>query len=113
MEKIVAVPEVLVWHRMHDANATGAAKPKIYLYRQVLTILPQLMTIKEMKTRDKEFARQLLSHYSTLAEKRFSWPLFLFLAKHARILLAHKKRAFPWISYLKHSYKSAKASTLA
>jgi len=48
--KIEAVPEIVVWHRMHDANATGAAKPKLNFYQQVMIILPQLMTIKGMSS---------------------------------------------------------------
>jgi hypothetical protein len=111
--KIEAVPEILVWHRMHDSNATGAAKSKLYLYKQVMTILPQLMTIKGMKPDEIEFGMHLLKYYSVFPSKTFSWVLFLFLVKHAKIIFAHKKRAFPWFSYLKHSYKAAKASTLA
>ena len=111
--KIEPVPEILVWHRMHDANATGTAKPKLYLYKQVMIILPQLITIKGMSPTEKEFGMQLLKYYSVFPSKKISWPLFIFLVKHAKILLAHKKRVFPWFSYLKHSLKSAKAKTLA
>ena len=111
--KIEPVPEILVWHRMHDLNATGAAKPKLNLYRQVMIILPQLMTIKGMSPGEKEFGMQLLKYYSAFPSKTFSWKLFLFLFKHAKIIFAHKKRAFPGFSYLKHSYKAAKAKTLA
>ena len=111
--KIETVPEILVWHRMHDSNATGAAKPKLHLYKQVMIILPQLTTIKGMKPAEKEFAMQLLKYYSVFPSKKISWHLFIFLFKHAKIIFAHKKRAFPWFSYLKHSYKAAKASTLA
>ena len=111
--KIEPVPDILVWHRMHDSNATGAAKPKLLLYKQVLVILPQLMTIKGMKAGEKAFGMQLLKYYSDFPSKKISWPLFLFLLKHAKVIFAHKKRTFPWFSYLKHSYKAAKASTLA
>ena len=112
--KIEPVTEILVWHRMHDSNATGAAKPKLPLYKQVLTILPQLMTIKGMSPPEKEFGMQLLKYYSVFPVKRFSWPLFLFLLRHAKIIFAHKKRAFPWFSYLKHSSgNAAKAKTWA
>jgi glycosyltransferase involved in cell wall biosynthesis len=111
--KIEAVPEILVWHRMHDSNATGAAKPKLELYKQVMIILPQLMTIKEMKPAEKEFGAQLLKYYSVFPEKKFSWPLFMFLYSHARIVFAHKKRYFPWFSFFKHSFRAARVKTLA
>lgn len=111
--KIAPVPEILVWHRMHDSNATGAAKPKLYLYKQVMIILPQILTIDGMEESKKEFGMRLLNYYSELSERTFSWPLFFFLFRHAKIIFAHKKRTFPWFSYLKHSYKAATASTLA
>jgi glycosyltransferase involved in cell wall biosynthesis len=111
--KIEPVPEILVWHRVHDSNATGAAKPKLHLYKQVMIILPQLMTIKGLSQDKKEFGMQLLNYYAVFPSKTFSWQLFLFLLKHAKIIFAHKRRAFPWFSYLKHSYRAAKASTFA
>ncbi|MDP4264741.1 MAG: glycosyltransferase [Bacteroidota bacterium] len=111
--RIEPVSQILVWHRMHDSNVTGAAKPKLHLYKQVMAILPQLMTIKEMGQAEKDFAGQLLQYYSVFPAKRFSWSLFLFLFKHAKIIFAQKKRAFPWFSYFKHSWKAAKASTFA
>jgi glycosyltransferase involved in cell wall biosynthesis len=110
---IEPVPEILVWHRMHDSNATGAAKPKLYLYKQVMTILPQLISIKQMDQPAKDFGHRLLSYYSVLQEKKISWPLFIFLLKNAKVLFAQKKRVFPWFSYLKHSWKAAKSNTLA
>ena len=110
--KIEPVPQILVWHRMHHSNATGVIKPGLYLYKQVMTVLPHLMTIKEISPAEKDFAGQLLEHYSVLARKRFAPKLFLFILKNARILFAQKKRVIPWFSYLKHSYKAAKASTL-
>lgn len=109
--RIEGVSEILVWHRVHDSNATGAAKLRMPLYKQELIVLPQLITIQEMKAADKKFAQKLISYYSTLPEKKFSFPLFNFLLSHSRVLFAHKKRGFPWLSYLKHSWKAAKAST--
>lgn len=111
--KIEPVPQILVWHRMHDANATGAAKPKLYLYRQVMTILPQLITIKGMSPAAKDFGERLAEYFSQLQQRKFSLPLFFFLVKHAEILFAQKKRAFPWFSYLKHSWKAASSKTYA
>src|SRR5258706_6357127 len=101
--RIEPVPEILVWHRMHDSNATGAAKPQLLLNKQVLIILPQLITISGMKAEEKVFGMQLLRYYSEFPSKSFSWPLFIFLLKHAKVIFAHKKRTFPWFSYLKHS----------
>lgn len=109
--KIEAVPQVLVWHRMHNMNATGAAKKEIPLYMQVMDILPTLMTIPEMKAADRGFAARLLTHYGVFPATKFSFTLFTLLLRHARSVFSHKKRAFPWISYLKHSFKSAWSTT--
>ncbi|HEU4470067.1 MAG TPA: glycosyltransferase [Flavisolibacter sp.] len=111
--RIEALEEILVWHRMHGANATGAAKPKIPFYRQMQVIMPALLGIQGMDPAQKAFGEKLLNFYKEFPEKRFSFPLFLFLLRHARILLAHKKRTFPWISYTKHAYKYASRDTNA
>lgn len=111
--RIEPVPEILVWHRMHDANATGAAKPKVPLYKQVMITLPQLLTIPGMKETDHEFGVALLKYYSLYPSTTFSWTLFFFLLRKAKIIFAHKKRSFPWISYVKHAFKAARASTKA
>ena len=111
--KIESLPEILVWHRMHDSNATGAAKPRIMLHEQIKLILPRLMEIKEMKREDKEFAAQLLQYYQEFPKRSFSPGLFRFLFRNASVLFAQKKRKFPCLSYLKHSFKSARRDALA
>jgi len=105
--RIEAVPQVLVWHRVHDANATGAAKPKQPYYLQMIGILPELMRVQGMKEEDRLFAGKLLHHFESLRNTAFSMPLFIFLLSHARMLNAHKRRNFPWFSYLKHAFKNA------
>lgn len=111
--EIAAVEKILVWHRMHATNATGAAKPRILFYRQQQVILPELLRIKGIDPQAKAFGEKLLQLYSAFPQKRFSFPLFWFLLRHARILFAHKKRMFPLISYIKHSIKYARRGTKA
>lgn len=109
--KIAAVNKILVWHRVHASNATGALKPKSYLYEEVQTILPVLLQLKGISGQDRNFGEQLLRFYKQFPAKKFSWPLFLFLLRHAKILFAYKKRVFPWFSYLKQAWKFSKAET--
>lgn len=112
MGKIEFVNEILVWHRMHETNATGAAKPKVLFKDQTNSILPTILSIPNIPTEDYEFGKELLNRYKNFRGE-FSWPVFRFLLKNAPVVFGHKKRIFPWISYLKHSRKYAKASIIA
>jgi glycosyltransferase involved in cell wall biosynthesis len=110
---IVAVERIVTWHRMHDSNATGAAKPVILFYRQLQVILPALLRIPGIKEEHRDFGQRMVDHYDVFPEKKFSFPLFWFLLRHARIVFAHKKRFFPWISYVKHALRFASRETKA
>lgn len=106
------VDEILVWHRMHQSNATGAAKPRVFFKDQTKSILPTILSIKNIGVNDYEFGKELLKRYQNF-EGNFSWPVFWFLFKNAPIVFSHKRRAFPWISYMKHSFKYSFRSTIA
>lgn len=111
--QVKAVEKVLVWHRMHQQNATGAAKPRLEFYRQVQTVLSSILTIPNLPVQYKTFTQELLQRYKALPEKSYSLPLFWFLLKNAPSLLAYKKRSFPWISYIKYAAKYSLRSTKA
>jgi glycosyltransferase involved in cell wall biosynthesis len=106
------IDEILVWHRMHQANVTGAAKPEVLFKEQTKSILPTILSIPGITSSDYEFGKELLGRYQKF-EGSFSWPVFWFLLKNAPLIYKHKKRTFPVFSYLKHSWRYAKASTLA
>jgi glycosyltransferase involved in cell wall biosynthesis len=103
--KIAAVNKILVWHRIHATNATGAAKPALFLYEEIQNILPALLQSKGISYRDKNFGEQLLKYYKQFPRKKFSWSLFFFLLRHTRVVFAYKKRFFPWLSYIKAAFK--------
>ena len=109
--KIEFEDEILVWHRIHESNATGAAKPKMLFVDQTKLILPIILTIRNISTHDYEFGKELLKRYRDF-ERGFSWSLFWFLLKNAKIVFAHKKRMFAWASYVKHSFKYSRYSTV-
>jgi len=109
---IECVNEILVWHRMHQSNATGTAKPKIYFKEQTRSTLSTVLSIPDIPVHDWQLGMHLLKKYQQF-DGRFSWPVFWLLFTNAPILFAHKRRVFPWISYLKHSWRYARASTLA
>lgn len=106
------VDEILVWHRMHETNATGAAKPKVLFKEQTNSILPTILGIPNIPSDDYEFGKELLNKYQHFSGN-FSSPVFWFLFKNAPTVFGHKKRMFPWLSYLKHSLRYANASSLA
>lgn len=106
------VDEILVWHRMHQTNATGAAKPKMLFKDQTNSILPTVLSIPNIPAKDYEFGKDLLNRYQHF-DGNFSWPVFWFLLKNAPHIFGHKKRSFPWISYIKHSFKYSLCSTVA
>jgi hypothetical protein len=111
--QITAVERILTWHRMHATNATGAAKPVLPYYKQAQIIMPELLRIEGIREGERRFGQRLLQYYRQFPEKSFSFPLFWFLLRHSRIVFAHKKRVFPWISYIKHAIKFAKRKTKA
>jgi glycosyltransferase involved in cell wall biosynthesis len=104
--------EILVWHRIHQSNATGAAKPKVLFKEQTKSILPTILSIDNIPQDEHKFGRELLNRYQNFSGD-FSWPVFWFLFKNAPIVFGHKRRLFPWLSYLKHSLRYANASSLA
>jgi glycosyltransferase involved in cell wall biosynthesis len=110
--RIEFVDEILVWHRIHQTNATGAAKPKILFKDQTKSILPTILSIPGIPAKDYEFGKELLNRYQHF-EGSFSWPVFWFLFRNSPTVYGHKQRLFPLFSYLKHSLRYARASSLA
>jgi glycosyltransferase involved in cell wall biosynthesis len=104
--------EILVWHRIHETNATGAAKPKVLIKEQMKSILPTILGIHNIPREHQEFGKELLTKYENFTGG-FSLPLFWFLFKNAPLVFGHKRRRFPWISYIKHSFKYSIHSTIA
>ncbi len=102
---IVHVNQILVWHRVHDSNATGAAKPKLPFYQQALINLRYFIAIPEMNQEAKDMATYLYNEYKKFPDNKIRIRFFLYVMKHARTLFAKKKRKFPWFSYLKHSMR--------
>jgi glycosyltransferase involved in cell wall biosynthesis len=111
--KIKAVDKILVWHRMHSNNATGAAKPKVYFFKQQQIILSNLLQIKGLSEEAKAFGDKLLQYYYEFPHKRFSFPLFFLLLKYSSIVFAYKRRRVPSLSYLKFAYRFSHRKTLA
>ena len=111
--KIKAVPEILVWHRVHENNITGSAKPHVLFYEQTQKNLKHFISISKLSANHKQFALKLHKLYSGFPEKKFSMRLWWFLLFNSRVIFAYKKRAIPIFSYLKHSFRYARTSTVS
>lgn len=105
--RIESVPQVLVWHRMHEFNATGKARVKKLFHKQMEEILPELVKIPSVSPQHRNFALRLMNHFKGLDSRAFSFPLFFFLVRSAPILFSHKKRRFPWAMYAKQAFVSS------
>lgn len=102
------LPEILVYQRAHDQNVTIQQLPERTLRKQfremLLKHLAVFSAIKGMKQTDVLFFRQLEHYWEQLLQRGWSAGLFFFLLRYRNILFAYKKRKFPFISQLKHSF---------
>ncbi len=102
------LPEIMVYQRAHDQNVTIQQLSEKELrsrFRQMLVKhLEVFSTVKGMKPGDVKFFQQLEHYWEEMLSRGWSLGLFLFLLKHRNVLYAYKKRKFPFISQLKHSF---------
>ena len=111
--KIIFINEILTWHRVHENNATGGAKPKTLFFKQTVNNLSHFLEIKNLREDFYPLATSLRQHFSELHNQTFSLKLFLLIMKNASLLLAYKKKKIAWPSYLKHAIRYSKNTTLA
>jgi len=105
---IRCIDRVLVYHRLHEHNVTVVEVQKPF-YSQVLSILPVFLEIPAMKEEHKSFGEVLLHRFSELEKKKFSFSLFTFIWRHARIIFSFRRYAFPYPSYFKRAMRLASA----
>jgi glycosyltransferase involved in cell wall biosynthesis len=113
MGEIKHVNKILVWHRVHESNATGAAKPVLPFYEQVKNIVSTLVEKANIKEEDKLFGRKILNQYQKFPARKFSLSLFLFLLANRKIVFSHKKRKVPLIAHIKNAFKYSRRKTKA
>lgn len=105
---IGASPEILAYQRWHENNLTvkkrKGKKQSREEFIERAAALKTFLTIKDIAPNDLLFATTLLSKYQELANKNFSFKLFLFLLTNARTIFFYKKKKLPYFSYLKAAY---------
>ncbi len=107
---IVLVDKVLIYHRLHQTNAT-TVNPGKNKTLDLLETLELFASIKQMSKEGKEFLAQFIDKvkaHNKLEAGKVDWELFRFIFKHRAILFSHRKRAIPLIAHLKYAYKFSK-----
>lgn len=102
---------ILVWHRVHETNASGAARPRNPFYLQTISNLAYFKAIDKMPAAYRKIADEMIALFGPLSQKKFSFPVFFYIFKHSKTFFAFKKRKFPFFSNVKHSFRAALAST--
>lgn len=102
------LPEILVYQRAHDQNVTIQKMSERALRKQFKQMLVKHLaafsTVQGMQSKDVDFFKRLEHLWKQMLQKGWSIELFFFLLKHRHLLYAYKKRQFPFISHLKHSF---------
>ncbi len=101
------LPEILVFQRAHDQNATIQNKlSDAQLSKQFRIMLGEHLNAFRntlgMSSKDKFFFNKLYILWSASLKKKWNWDLFFFILKNRTILFSYKVRTFPFISQIKH-----------
>ncbi len=109
------VPEILVLQRVHGSNATvggGHEKSSGAFGRQfwemVAGHLARFAGVTGLTEKEKQFFITLAKHWAARENRRFCWPLFLFLLRHQRTIFWHKRKPLAFFSRIKHCYRLSK-----
>jgi glycosyltransferase involved in cell wall biosynthesis len=106
-------PEVLVWHRQHESNASQMKKNttreelKEMFFAERISILESFKEIPGLKKDDKDLLEEYISLLSKEKKKKFSWPLFFFFLKYANDAFYFRTKKPRFYYHLKYSFKRA------
>lgn len=111
MGKIRSVPEVLVYHRMHETNSFFNKKADAR--KKELDLSETLDAFTKIGGMDKESLRFLNAFNALVKEQSqdevsFNNKMFWFFLKHREKFFGHKRRLLPFFNHVKNSVKYAK-----
>lgn len=108
------LPDTLVYQRIHSNNVSVSDETSLRskigrrLHRELLsTQIPEMLTLTCLSKRDRLFFEKLHLLISTSFQIKFSFALFTFLMTNRKLIFWHKKREFPFFTYLKNSIRFA------
>ncbi len=108
---IKGVDEYLTKHRIHNTNSFfNDSKSINNIKPNILFILNAFSNIKNLSANAEGFLKELINLLTKKEQQNktgFYYPLFKFLLKNRKVVFAHKKRALPFISYIKNAIKYA------
>lgn len=113
MGRIVSVPEVLVYQRIHQTNSFfGDTKSKRKTQPDLDQLLRVITKVPDLDSDDRQFLRTLLQFVERQSQPGagFNLKFFTFLFSNRNIFFGHKRRLFPLFSYFKNSIKYAKVN---
>ncbi len=102
--------EVLVMQRVHGRNISidspemTVKQSRLSYKEKVINHCEQFTKAPSIPERDRAFAEELGRLEKESLNKSFHFPLFMFLLKNSPIVFGYKRKKFPYISYIKHSY---------
>lgn len=105
-------PEILVCQRLHDNNVTVAFENRyskdeirLKLKQTIIDNCNQFAEAINIPKMHKAFALKLARLAAESLNRKFYFPLFLFLLNNRTILFNYKKRKVAIFSHVKHSYR--------
>lgn len=113
MGRIVSVPEVLVYQRIHQTNSFfGDTKSKRKTQPDLDQLLRVITKVRDLDSDDRQFLQTLLQFVERQSQPGagFNLKFFTFLFSNRNIFFGHKRRLFPLFSYFKNSIKYAKVN---
>lgn len=113
---VTYLPKTLVFQRVHDNNISMGAgfhtkdeKSKLKFKKMIAAHTRDFSKIDSMQKSDSLFMNNLSQLFTNSFIQSFSLDLFIFLLKNRKIIFSYKKKAFPFFSHIKHSYRLAKS----
>jgi glycosyltransferase involved in cell wall biosynthesis len=109
------LPMILVYQRVHTKNVTinigdeTPKKDKHYGTKKNLSKqLSSFVSIPNLSKKDYRFFNDFSYLWNAERNSINTIKLFWFFVKNAKDIFSYKVRKFPWLSYIKHSYRIVK-----
>lgn len=101
----------LIYHRRHTLSAHYSKvkeKSKFYYHQEHVTLLNFVKLKFGNRLELVKFIDKYLSILAILLVSRFSFKAWYFFFVNGKIFFNHKRKKFPYFSYVVHSYKNSK-----
>jgi glycosyltransferase involved in cell wall biosynthesis len=111
---ISCVPQTLTWHRVHEKNSSriltsinDKEERSWQLRKQSIYFIETFCAKGIAKEKEKNSLLEYASLLKKIDGKKFSLSMFSYIMKHRHLVFHYKKKAFAFISHIKHAYRMA------